>query len=467
MSALRRAVTRILHPPATSSPASGTYRRLPSAVRLITGLAMLVALGASLLLLPGVATNGFLDFGHALFTAVSALCVTGLTLITPATDLTPFGQFILAVLIQMGGVGFMTLAVIVFRLIGRKVMLLDRLALQDQLGLLSPGAVLQVVRRVLMTALLIESAGAVLLWAHWRSLLGDERALFYAVFHAISAFCNAGFDLFVGASGLPADMTSGIPSDNLSLLILGTLIFLGGLGIPVISDLAAWPRQRRLSLHTRITLVVVAALVCIGSLSLLLAENKRLLADQPFARRLAVTTFQSVSARTAGFVSVTRFGDLAPASQITLIALMFIGCAPASMGGGITTGTLATLTLALWSYARGMSSPQVGGRSIGRDMVNRAAAVLTISLFAVIVATWLILITHDATLDEAMFEVVSAFATCGLSLDFTARLNPFGQIVIMLMMFWGRLGALTVIAALAQQRPVPLIAYPEEQVLIG
>lgn len=467
MSALRRAVTRLFQPPAAGRAASGTYRRLPSAARLIAGLAGLVVLGTALLLLPGVATEGYLDFGHALFTAVSALCVTGLSLITPATDLTRFGQLILAVLIQVGGVGFMTLAVVVFRLIGRKVMLLDRLALQNQLGLVSPGAVLQIVRRVLITALLIETIGAIFLWTHWRGLLGDERALFYAAFHAISAFCNAGFDLFTGASGLPANAPPGIPSDSFSLFIIGALIFLGGLGIPVISDLAAWPRQRRLSLHTRITLVVVAALVCIGSLSLMLAENNRLLADQPFTRRLAVTTFQSVSARTAGFVSVTRFADLAPASQITLIALMFVGCAPASMGGGITTGTLATLTLALWSYTRGMPSPQVGGRSIGRDMVNRAAAVLTVSLLAVIVATWLILITHPATLDEALFEVVSAFATCGLSLDFTTRLNPFGQIVIMVMMFWGRLGALTIIAALAQQRPALLVAYPEEQVLIG
>ena len=214
MSALRRAVTRILRPSAASSPAGGTYRRLPSAVRLIIGLALLVVLGTGLLLLPGVATNGFLDFGHALFTAVSALCVTGLSLITPATDLTRFGQFILAVLIQMGGVGFMTLAVIVFRLIGRKVMLLDRLALQDELGLLSPGAVLQIVRRVLLTALLIEGVGAGLLWAHWRGLLGDERALFYAAFHAISAFCNAGFDLFVGAPGLPTQATPGAPTNR-------------------------------------------------------------------------------------------------------------------------------------------------------------------------------------------------------------------------------------------------------------
>ena len=457
-----RTLARTFRPSVASNPTSGK-RQLSSAARLIIGLALLVLIGTGLLLMPGVATRGFMDFGQALFTAVSALCVTGLSLITPAVDLTLLGQVILVILVQIGGVGFMTLAVVVFRLIGRRVLLLDRLALQDALGLLSPGAVLKVMWRVLITALLIESAGALALWAHWRGLLGDGRALFYGLFHAVSAFCNAGFDLFTGAPELPA----GIPSDNLSLFIMGALIFLGGLGIPVLSDLASWPRQRRLALHTRITLIVVAILVCAGSLALLASENGHLLEGQPFMRRLALSTFQSVSARTAGFVAVTSFGELSPASQLTMIALMFIGCAPASMGGGITTGTLATLTLALWSYARGMPSPQVGGRAIGRDMVNRAAAVLTISLFVVIIGTWLILITHDVALDAALFEVVSAFATCGLTLDFTTRLNPFGQIVIMIVMFWGRLGALTIIAALAHQRPAPLIAYPEEQVLIG
>jgi trk system potassium uptake protein TrkH len=178
--------------------------------------------------------------------------------------------------------------------------------------------------------------------------------------------------------------------------------------------------------------------------------------------------FQSVSARTAGFAGIVSFEELTPASELLLIVLMFIGCAPASMGGGITTGTFAVLMLALWGYARGLPNAQIGGRTIAVGMVRKAAAVLTISLFLVLLSTWLILLTHPtASFDAAFFEVISAFATCGLTLAFTGELNLFGQLVIMLMMFWGRLGALTIIVALAKQQRHQPVVYPEEQILIG
>jgi len=281
----------------------------------------------------------------------------------------------------------------------------------------------------------------------------------------VSAYCNAGFELFTGAAWREA----GIPTDGFSLLVLGGLIFLGGLGIPVIADLLAWPRLRRISLHTRLTLLACAGLTAAGAAGIFLAESgpDRLLAGEPAERQAGLAVFHAVSARTAGFIAVESFGQMAPATQLVFMALMFIGCAPASMGGGITTGAFITLWLAIWSYARGQSEPQVGRRTLSRGKVIRAGVVLSLSLFVVATATWLILITHPATLDQALFEVVSAFATCGLTLDFTGRLNPFGQAVIMAVMFWGRLGALTIIAALAQQRPPSLVAYPIEDILIG
>ncbi|MGB9737981.1 TrkH family potassium uptake protein [Chloroflexus sp.] len=444
------------------------HKPVPPPLRLVGGLAFLIAIGTGLLLLPISGTRQ-LTLMEALFTATSALSVTGLSVITPVRDLSLWGQILLMLLIQIGGVGFMVVAVIVFRLLGRRISFTDRIALSDSLGLLSPAAIVSLTRRVLITVITIELIGAFLLYIHWRTdpRLSEGQAFFFALFHAVSAFCNAGFDLFTGTPGF----NDGIPRDSVTLFVMGVLIFLGGLGIPVVADLIAYPNERRLSLHTRITLLVVSILVVGGAVGLWLSEafdKDGVLVGQPLDRQIIVTVFQSVSARTAGFAGITNFEQLTPASQLLLIALMFIGCAPASMGGGITTGTFAVLSISLWSYARGLPTAQFGGRSLATGMVRRAAAVLTISLFVVLAASWLLVTTHDTTLDRTVFEVVSAFATCGLTLGFTDELNTFGQLVIIAVMFWGRLGALTIIIALARQSAAPqVVMYPEEQILIG
>lgn len=442
-------------------------RPLRPVVRVMAGLLGMVVVGAILLRLPWMSHGDPLAWNEALFTATSALSVTGLSIITPSTDLTLAGQLVLLLLIQIGGVGFMVGAVVVFQILGRRVSLPERIALTDSLGLLSPQAILNLTKRVLITVVLIEAIGALLLWLNWYRDLGLWQGLFYAIFHAVSSFCNAGFDLF---TGLP-DYPHGIPRDNVSLGVMGTLIFLGGLGIPVLGDLIMFSRQRshRISLHSRITLVVVALLLCIGAAGILLAESRAggVLTTEPWHRRVLMSFFQSISARTAGFVGLPDFSQVSPASEMLLIALMFIGCAPASMGGGITTGTFAALTLTLWGYAKGLPSAQIGKRSLAVGTVRKAAAVLTISLFAVLLSTWLLLMTHDVPLDHALFEVVSAFATCGLTVGFTSELNIFGQMVISFMMFWGRLGALTIVVAIAQRRTSQYVTYPEEPILIG
>ena len=449
--------------PRPAHPKSRSHR-LGTAIRLVAGLAILVILGTQALSLPGMAARP-LAFRDVLFTATSALAVTGLSTITPARDLTLLGQVTLMVLIQVGGVGFMAAAAIVLRLLGRKISLMDRLALRDSLGLLEPRAILQVTVRVVITALAIELIGAILLWLNWRATLGDARAAFYGLFHAVSAFCNAGFDLFAGLPG-----HNGIPTDGRTLTILGALIVLGGLGIPVLGDLLMWPRRHgRLSLHSRVTLVLYAVLILVGALGLFVSESHAgsLLAGQPLGRQLELATFHAISARTAGFAGLANLEQLAPASQMLTMGLMLIGSAPASMGGGVTTGTVVVLLLSLWAYVRGHPAAQIGGRTIATEAVRRASAILTVALLVVGGATWLILMTHPVTLDRALFEVISAFATCGLTLAFTGQLNFFGQVVIMLVMFWGRLGALTIVVALAQQRAPQPVTYPEESLLIG
>ncbi len=439
-------------------------RRLPTPLRLALGLAAMIVLGAVLLSFPGVGVRGALLPNEAFFTATSALTVTGLTVITPGSDLTLFGQILLLILIQIGGVGFMVTAVLVFRLMGRSISFADRLALRDSFGLLDLHAIVRLTRQVVAFVVSLELAGAVLLWLHWRAKLGAGRAAFYALFHAVSAFCNAGFDLFKGTPGF-----SGIPNDGYTLGVFGVLIFIGGLGIPVIADLALWKKHKRLSLHSRLTLIVSVILVLVGWLGLFLAETYQdgTLADERTSRALALTFFQSISARTAGFTAIERFQDLTPSSQLLKIVLMFIGTAPASMGGGITTGAFTVLILALWAYVRGREHPHVFGRSIGEFTVRRASAVLTISILVILGATWFLLITHPhAVLDRVLFEVVSAFATCGLSLEYTSNFDVIGQSVIAFVMFWGRLGALTIILALGQLVPRGLIEYPEEKILI-
>lgn len=400
-----------------------------------------------------------------MFTATSALTVTGLATITPGADLSTFGQVILLLEVQVGGVGFMVLAVLVFALLGRRLPLIDRLALRDSLGLLSPRSILRLTRYVLAGVLLIELAGALLLWLNWRRTMPDGAAFFAAVFHAITAFCNAGFELFTGRPGYP----DGMPTDAWTVLIMSALIIFGGLGIPVWSDLVRWPRKRILSLHSRVTLGVVVALLAVGAVLFWAVEGSGgILQGEPFWRQGLLSFYQSASARTAGFMALSSFAELRPASQMLMIALMFIGSAPASMGGGITTGTFAVLALAVIGYARGQRTPTLAVRRLSEAAVPHAAAVVSISLAVVVAATWLLLATNPgALLQEALFEVVSAFATTGLSLNYTGQMNLFGQVLIMLVMFWGRLGALTIVVALTRTRATPRVNYPEEPMLMG
>lgn len=452
--------------PSFSDDSVRKRRQLSAASRIVFGLLILVVVGTLLLMLPGVGAVRPLTLSEAFFTAISALTVTGLSVITAGTDLTFLGQVMLLLLIQVGGVGYMFVAALAMRLIGRRLYVLDRIALSSSLGLDTPEAILRILRNTFYGILIIEGIGALLLYLHWVSsgVMTDSRTPFYALFHAVSAFCNAGFDLF---GGLPE--YSGIPKDNISLLILASLIYLGGLGIPVLSELVNWRPGKRFSLNTNVTLAVVTILVIVGWIGFLIVEVfQGVLVDAPLSSKIIQPLFQSISTRTAGFAGMENYTQIRPATQLLTMVLMFIGCAPASMGGGITTGTFSVLGLALNSYVRGQNDVVVAKKTVSVNTVRRASAVLTISVGLVMLATFLILLTHDLELSAVLFEVISAFATCGLSLGITGELNQFGLIVIATMMFWGRLGALTIVMAAAQQQiGHQLIQYPEDQILIG
>ena len=440
------------------------YVRVPVALRIIGGLLFLIAVGTFLLMLPVSGAHAPLTLRQALFTSVSALCVTGLSIITPSQDLSRFGQLVLLLEIQFGGVGFMFLVVLGLSLLRRQVSMVDRLAVRDSLGLPEGERYSPILKRVLLSVGIIEGVGALLLWLNWRGQMDDVSIAWYAIFHSISAFCNAGFDLF---SGLP-QFPQGIPHDAISLVVMGSIIVIGGLGFPVLAELVHWRPGKRLSMHTRLGLWAAFGLTIAGALGLLIAESLPggSLTMQSIDYRIIKALFQSASTRTAGF-ALGDLSGLTPAGQFILIPLMFIGSGAASMGGGITTGTFVVLLISLWSFARGQRVPQYGRRTLPAQLMRRASAVLTVSLSVVVVATWLLLITGNGTLDQALFEVVSAFATTGLSLSFTSQLNSFGLGVVMLMMIWGRLGALTIIFALAQRHPPEPLQYPEESIMIG
>jgi trk system potassium uptake protein len=451
------------------TPRKKEKRPWPIALRLVLGLLLLILVGTGLLMLPAASSAEPLPFMDAFFTATSALTVTGLTVRTTSQAFTLFGHLTLLALIQIGGVGYMFAISLILLVLRRGLTFRDRLTLTASLGLDKPGAILRVVKRSFWGILIIEAVGALLLYLHWRSsgIVAEDRVLLFAVFHAVSAFCNAGFDLFAGLPAYP----DGIPADNVSLLIMGTLIFIGGLGIPVLSELLNLKkvRRRHFSLHTRMTLSVVVLLVMVGWLGLFLPEIRPdgVLHGLPTSNQLMRTLFQSLSARTAGFPGLSDFDMLQNESQLLIMTLMFIGCAPASMGGGITTGTFGVLLLNLRSYVLGLPEVRWGQRTIAPGIVRRAGVVLTISIGLVIFASWLILMTHRLPLNTVLFEVISAFATCGLSLGITGDLNTFGRLVIIVLMLWGRLGALTLVMALAANGESKTnIHYPPEKVLI-
>ena len=460
--------------PAWLSPATPqTQRRiararLPAAQRALTilaGLLVLIAAGTFVLFLPISGARGQgLALNQALFTTVSAVTGTGLSIITPATDLSFFGQIVLMALMEVGGLGFMLTAIVIFRLLGRRVTLAERLTLRDSLGLPNNRDLLQLSLFVLAGVLIIEASGALLLWLLWLDEFPFWWAGYYAAFHAVAAFTNAGFDLFAGSPRA----VNGPPQDIGTLTVVATLIFLGSIGLPVISDVLQWRRRRMLSLHSRVTLWTSAGLILFGAVAFFLGElgPASEFADASRIDLLAGSIYFSVAARSAGLVLHPAYVHLSEANLVVGTALMFVGASPSGMGGGITTSALAVQLLSVWNYARGRNNLRAGRRVIPEEALRKASIVITASFLVNFLVTWLLLLTQQATFQEALFESVSAFGTVGFSLGLTSRLDLFGQTLLMLLMFWGRLGALTIIVALAQPRVPERVGYPEESILL-
>jgi trk system potassium uptake protein TrkH len=434
---------------------------------LVLGFALIILIGSILLSLPHATESGeSIAWIDALFTATSATTVTGLVVFNTQSTFSLFGEIVILFLIQVGGVGFITLAVVLYRLIGRRVSLYERNLLSQALGVGASDGVVRLTLTVLFITLVIEFVGALILFSQWVQVLPWSQALYYSIFHAVSSFCNAGFDLFLSFED-PA--LQAVRVNPISVINMGLLITIGGLGITAVYDLIVWPRERNLSLHTRLILPFTLYLLALGTILLLLDETfvaGHALSDFPLGQRWWLAAFSVVSSRTAG-VTLIPMSDLGPASQMVIFVWMFIGGAPASMGGGVGLSTAAVVLITLASNVRGYNDVRVLGRTLPTETIFKAVAIITVSTVLVITITLILMLFGAGELFPIAFEVMSAFSNTGYSLGITGHFSAWERILLSFTMFWGRLGPLTLVVALAQRDRQTLIHYPEEKIIIG
>jgi len=431
---------------------------------LVLGFAVIIFIGAQLLALPAAAADGqptrWID---ALFTATSATCVTGLVTVDTGTHYSVFGQIVILLLIQIGGLGFMTMATLFAFFLKRKISLKERLILQEALNQSSIEGIIRLVRRVILYALTIETAGALLFTGRFLFDMPPGRAVYYGVFHAVSFFNNAGFDLMGNFRSL-----TDYVDDPLVNLVTMLLIVTGGLGFVVLSDLTDWRRNRRLSLHSKVVLSMTGLLIAVGAIVIFAFEYGNPATMQPLSLggKIWSALLQSVSPRTAG-VNTLDMGGLRQATQFFIIILMFIGASPGSTGGGIKTTTFAALLGAVWAMVRGKEDVVMFKHRLAQERVYKALTVTLLSLSLVMAATMVLATTEDHHFLQILFEVTSAFGTVGLTIGLTPHLTLAGKIIIILMMFAGRMGPLTLGYALAPKPGRELYRYAEGKIIIG
>jgi trk system potassium uptake protein TrkH len=426
----------------------------------------LIFLGGFLLCLPiSSRTDEWTQPLDAIFTAISAVSVTGLVLFDTFTHWSVVGQIIILLLIQIGGIGFMTVITMFSVFLKRKIGLHERQILVQSAGLLKLGGVVRLIKRIIIITLCIEAIGAFFLAFRFCPQMGMTNGIYYAVFHSISSFCNAGFDL-MGKYGQFSSLTSYAKDAVVSLTVM-LLIILGGMGFIVLDDIRMHRfNAHKYSLHTKITLSVSGMLILLGFVLFYVFENNGQLADFTFGEKIIASLFQSVTPRTAGYNSIDTSG-LTEASVLLTIALMFIGGSSGSTAGGIKTSTLAILVMSAVSSIRRTNSMTIYKRTINDKTFRYAASIVSIYLFMIIAAAVIICAVEPVSLKEALFESTSALGTVGLSLGITPALGITAKTVITFLMFAGRLGWITLLLAFAKKHIAPTIKRPGEKILIG
>lgn len=434
---------------------------------LVIGFALLILVGAILLNLP-IASQGEDEVGfiNALFTSTSAVCVTGLVVVDTGTYWSTFGQVVIIALIQVGGLGFMTMATMFFIILGKRISLKERLIMQEALNQNSLAGIVRFTKYIIIGTFIIEGIGALFLSLKFVPEYGWVKGIVYAIFHSISAFCNAGFDLIGGGRSL----TPYVADPIVNFAICG-LIIIGGLGFSVMVDIINQKNLKRLSLHSKMVLFITSLLLSIGFIMFLVLEwhNPETLGELNFGGKLLGAFFQSVSPRTAGYNTIA-LAKMTNASKLLTIILMYIGGSPGSTAGGIKTATLGVILFTLISVIKGKEETELFQKRVSRDIVNRGITVAVIGITLIMIITMVLMITEIGfSFEEILFEVTSAFGTVGLTLGITPSLSKIGKIVIIFMMFAGRVGPLTIAYALARQqrKNKGIIKYPEGKILVG
>ncbi len=432
---------------------------------------IVIAIGTILLSLPISNNSGEpLNFIDALFTATSATCVTGLTVRDTGSFFSPFGKSVILILFQIGGLGIMTLSTLFAIALGRKLTIKENLVIQRTLDQHHIIGLRQLIKYILLITISIQTIGVVLLYLY-RSPDGSGLSLYQAIFHSVSAFCNAGFSLF-------KDSFTQFRASTYINLVMTFLIISGGLGFVVLIDLFKIMRRRKyvhskLTLQTKIVFSITVFLLLTGTIILLVTEWDNTLAGMNIKEKILASYFQAVTPRTAGFNTLS-IGALTVTSQFLLILFMFIGASPGSTGGGIKTATFGIVIVGLWAMIRNKQDIVIFKKTIPKKVFHRALSVLLLSLIWIVIFTLILTITERTNLGgennyfiRILFETTSAFSTVGLSTGITPNLTPLGKLLITLTMYVGRVGPLALGLVIALQEKKVLFKYPEERVMIG
>lgn len=442
----------------------GDKEQISPSRKLILGFLSVIAVGVFLLMLPFSLKEGkSLNFLEALFTVVSAVCVTGLTVVDVSEVFSPLGDVILIALIQIGGLGVMTFSSIVFLLAGQKMTLYTRILLKEERNANSVGEILNFVRLMLLTVFIIESIGAVILIYEFRKIMPHEQAIYYGIFHSISAFCNAGFSLF-------SNSLENFRGNSVISLTISYLIILGGMGFAIINSFIMMIRKgvSRFTLTSKLAIHISMILTFGGAVLFFLLEfsNSATLSPLPWSEKIISSVFQSVTLRTAGFNTIP-LGNLRSATVFMACIWMLIGASPGSTGGGIKTTTLGVILFYVIGIIRGKEHVEIFNRRLDWDVMNKALALLVVSLSYIALVILFLLVLEPFSMEKIVFEVVSAFGTVGLTMGITPYLSVTSKLVIIVTMFVGRLGPMTIALALGEKKKKARVQYPKEDILIG
>ena len=426
----------------------------------------IILIGACLLTLPVSSRDGqWTDFMTALFTATSASCVTGLVLVDTFSHWSLFGQILILVMIQIGGLGTIAIRILLATFLRRNITLKARNLLQESINSLQIGGIVRLIRQALKGTILFEAAGAFVMAFYFVPRLGWQRGIYYSIFHAISAFCNAGFDL-LGYQGEYVSFVSAVDHPLINIPIMA-LIILGGLGFIVWVDV--WRhkfRFRKFQFHTKLVLTTTAVLVVGGAAVFYLFEADASMAGLSLNGKVYASFFASVTARTAGFNTVDT-ALMSEGGKLFNIVLMFIGGSPGSTAGGIKTTSIAVIFFYMIAYLRGKQGAEVFGRRISDDTVRKAVTVFVLNLFLALGAVLIINGVEKLPMLDLMFEAFSAIGTVGMTTGLTRDLGTVGRVLIIALMFLGRVGSMSFAFSFYERKPVPKIQLPEVEVPVG